>query len=262
MSTKEKQRGARVAFAWRTNATVDSNDARPRADADARAFALTRSKVHDDLNVFMTKKTSVAIVMTIFRASASEGDELERRERAVSAERARRVPDEFATVEFKNPDTRCVVCARQRAERMTDVEDDTEIEVFSAEREVVNEFMASAEVRFHRAARRYVAAGDAFATGDFIVRLLRVETGSGTYVGMILDVLYKATEDVACASVVLREFAEFASASANASGIAPGAFVASDFASACPLDVYRAPAGDLQLAISYIEALKLLLAKG
>ena len=45
-----------------------------------------------------------------------------------------------------------------------------------------------------------LGAGDAFDAGDFNVKICRVETSSGQYVGTILDLSYRATNDARTAS--------------------------------------------------------------
>jgi hypothetical protein len=69
---------------------------------------------------------------------------------------------------------------------------------------------------------------------------------------------YYATNDASTAETALREYAAHASAAANAAAESEddvGAFVLADLRASCPADVYAAPAGDLQCAISYVDAL-------
>lgn len=140
----------------------------------------------------------------------------------VTAEEARRCPEEFYAVVFKNPERRAVV-ARGRegvgvggvnGDNADDAEDGGERSTFTCDQEAVREFMSAPAARFHRAAHTYVVAGDAFDAGDFRVRICRVETNSGAYVGTILDVTYNATSDAATARRALEEYAAYATAAA------------------------------------------------
>jgi len=228
------------------------------AAPQVREFIQLRKHLSEELNVCASKKVSHAMTITIMRRTIPEGALVS----ALSEEDAK-TPEEFVLVEFKNPDTRCVVCRGRRRGRSTgDGASDSgtkgTLTLLSSDQREVTEFMASSGVRFHRAAHRFVVAGDAFTAGDFIVRPCRVESGSGAYVGTVLDLTYRGSDDASVAARALEEYAAYASASANEAGVGEGAFTVVDLRTSCPLDVYRAPAGELQLAISYVDALKVL----
>ena len=265
-------RGARIACAWRGAGTggddggggggamaATSSAAMTGAAApQVREFIQLRKHLSEELNVCASKKVSHAMTITIMRRTIPEGALVS----ALSEEDAK-TPEEFVLVEFKNPDTRCVVCRGRRRGRSTgDGASDSgtkgTLTLLSSDQREVTEFMASSGVRFHRAAHRFVVAGDAFAAGDFILRPCRVESGSGAYVGTVLDLTYRGSDDASVAARALEEYAAYASASANEAGVGEGAFTVVDLRTSCPLDVYRAPAGELQLAISYVDALKVL----
>ena len=266
-------RGARIACAWRgagtggddgggggsaMAATSSSSALTGAAAPQVREFIQLRKHLSEELNVCASKKVSHAMTITIMRRTIPEGALVS----ALSEEDAK-TPEEFVLVEFKNPDTRCVVCRGRRRGRSTgDGASDSgtkgTLTLLSSDQREVTEFMASSGVRFHRAAHRFVVAGDAFTAGDFIVRPCRVESGSGAYVGTVLDLTYRGSDDASVAARALEEYAAYASASANEAGVGEGAFTVVDLRTSCPLDVYRAPAGELQLAISYVDALKVL----
>ena len=222
-----------------------------------------RRILFEELNVAASKKSGHALTMAVMRRTTPEGG----LGLGVTAEEARRCPEEFYAVVFKNPERRAVV-ARGRegvgvggvnGDNADDAEDGGERSTFTCDQEAVREFMSAPAARFHRAAHTYVVAGDAFDAGDFRVRICRVETNSGAYVGTILDVTYNATSDAATARRALEEYAAYATAAANAraeSDEQRGDFVWVDLRSSCPADVYRAKAGDLQRAISYVDALR------
>jgi len=265
-------RGARIACAWRgagtggddgggggsAMAATSSSALTGAAAPQVREFIQLRKHLSEELNVCASKKVSHAMTITIMRRTIPEGALVS----ALSEEDAK-TPEEFVLVEFKNPDTRCVVCRGRRRGRSTgDGASDSgtkgTLTLLSSDQREVTEFMASSGVRFHRAAHRFVVAGDAFTAGDFIVRPCRVESGSGAYVGTVLDLTYRGSDDASVAARALEEYAAYASASANKAGVGEGAFTVVDLRTSCPLDVYRAPAGELQLAISYVDALKVL----
>lgn len=265
-------RGARIACAWRgagtggddgggggsAMAATSSSALTGAAAPQVREFIQLRKHLSEELNVCASKKVSHAMTITIMRRTIPEGALVS----ALSEEDAK-TPEEFVLVEFKNPDTRCVVCRGRRRGRSTgDGASDSgtkgTLTLLSSDQREVTEFMASSGVRFHRAAHRFVVAGDAFTAGDFIVRPCRVESGSGAYVGTVLDLTYRGSDDASVAARALEEYAAYASASANEAGVGEGAFTVVDLRTSCPLDVYRAPAGELQLAISYVDALKVL----
>ena len=265
-------RGARIACAWRgagtggddgggggsAMAATSSSALTGAAAPQVREFIQLRKHLSEELNVCASKKVSHAMTITIMRRTIPEGALVS----ALSEEDAK-TPEEFVLVEFKNPDTRCVVCRGRRRGRSTgDGASDSgtkgTLTLLSSDQREVTEFMASSGVRFHRAAHRFVVAGDAFTAGDFIVRPCRVESGSGAYVGTVLDLTYRGSDDASVAARALEEYAAYASSSANEAGVGEGAFTVVDLRTSCPLDVYRAPAGELQLAISYVDALKVL----
>jgi len=179
-----------------------------------------------------------------------------------TAEERAAVPDEFYAVEFSNPTRGAIVAGgRERSEiEERDEEGDVGVKsTYTCDEREVRECLSSPATRFHRAAHAYAVAGDAFDVGDFHVKICRVETMGGVYVGTILDVSYRATSDASTARRALEEYAAHASAAANARAESEdelGDFIFRDIRSSCPPNVYDEPAGDLQCAITYVDALR------
>ena len=112
-------RGARIACAWRGAGTggddggggggavaaTSSSTMTGAAAPQVREFIQLRKHLSEELNVCASKKVSHAMTITIMRRTIPEGALVS----ALSEEDAK-TPEEFVLVEFKNPDTRCVVC--------------------------------------------------------------------------------------------------------------------------------------------------------
>jgi hypothetical protein len=250
---------ARVACAWRARDRASSSAA-PRV----REYLRLREILTRELNVCASKRASHAMAIRCMRRVVPEGSLVD----GPTKEELRSAPEEFWTLEFKNPTRRSVVARGAasgdgRGGGDDDRANEDEVKgTYTCDEDEVGEFLASSATRFHRAAQSYVVAGDAFDAGDFNVKICRVETSSGQYVGTILDLSYRATNDARTASAALREFAAHATATANAAAESDddlGDFVLKDLRESCPLRAYRAPAGDLQCAISYVDAVRALL---
>ena len=250
---------ARVACAWRARDRASSSAA-PRV----REYLRLREILTRELNVCASKRASHAMAMRCMRRVVPEGSLVD----GPTKEELRSAPEEFWTLEFKNPTRRSVVARGAasgdgRGGGDDDGANEDEVKgTYTCDEDEVGEFLASSATRFHRAAQSYVVAGDAFDAGDFNVKICRVETSSGQYVGTILDLSYRATNDAHTASAALREFAAHAAATANAAAESDddlGDFVLKDLRESCPLHAYHAPAGDLQCAISYVDAVRALL---
>jgi len=218
-----------------------------------------------EMNVTASRRTSHAASVRVMRRTIPEGTALV----SELTEEDLKTPEEFYLVEFKNPDKRAVVA---RGKRLVDIAGRAstsggggdasateEVSVFTSDDDEVEKFLNSPGVRFHRMVHAYTLAGDAFDVGDFTVRVCRAERQSGAYAGTILDLSYKATNDARTATAALREYAAHATSVINASAETEserGSFVFTDLAASCPPSVYHAPAGELQTAISYVDALR------
>lgn len=244
---------ARAAFAWRRR-----RDARDRSARAAAEYAVLRKILTSELNVRATRKSGHAMVIKVMRRVVPEGA---LSGQCTTVERAA-VPEEFYAVEFANPTRRAIVARGRVGGEEGGADADGVMDVkstYTCDEREVGEFLSSSATRFHRAAHAYAVAGDAFDVGDFHVKICRVETAVGAYVGTILDVSYRATSDASTARRALEEYAAHAAAAANARAESEdelGDFIFRDLRSSCPPSVYDEPAGDLQCAISYVDALR------
>lgn len=244
---------ARAACAWRRRRDVGDRAARGKAE-----YVALRKILSSELNVRATRKSGHAMVIKVMRRIVPEGA----LSGEVTAEERAAVPEEFYAVEFANPTRGAVVARGREAGEGEGKGEGGSVGVkstYTCDEREVREFLSSPATRFHRAAHAYAVAGDAFDVGDFHVKICRVETAVGAYVGTILDVSYRATSDASTARRVLEEYAAHASAAANARAESEdelGDFIFRDLRSSCPPSVYDEPAGDLQCAISYVDALR------
>jgi hypothetical protein len=248
---------ARAACAWRSKTR---DDGAANAAPHVREYIHLRKVLSAELNVAASKKQSHAMTVRAMRRSVPEGALT----RALDEEDLDAAPEEFYAVTFTNPERRAVVARARGVEDVASGDESArarvcrEASTMTSDAEEVEAFLNASATRFHRAAQTYAVAGDAFDAGDFNVKICRVETSSGRYIGTILDLTYYATNDASTAETALREYAAHASAAANAAAESEddvGAFVLADLRASCPADVYAAPAGDLQCAISYVDAL-------
>lgn len=251
---------ARTACGWRGNATGSGGNASvSSSSAHVREFMRLREILLREMNVTASRRTSHAASVRVMKRTIPEGTALV----SELTEDDLKTPEEFYLVEFKNPDKRAVVA---RGKRLVDVAGGAsstraaeEVSVFTSDDAEVETFLNSPGVRFHRMVHAYTLAGDAFDVGDFTVCVCRAERQSGAYAGTILDLSYRATNDARTATQALREYAAHATSVINASAETDsekGSFVFTDLAASCPPSVYRAPAGELQTAISYVDALR------
>jgi hypothetical protein len=238
--------GTRLAWAW----CRDRSDA---LDGDSNAgtlkeFLNLRRELTSELNITSSKKVSHNVELIVMRRQIPDASLVS----VLSAEDLE-VPEEFVLVEFKNPDTRCVVGHRMKSNN-EDGQKSSTLSVFESDRNKVVEFIASSGARFHRAARRFIVSGDAFVSGDFIIRICRVESGSGSYVGTLLDLTYKASDNITVAIKAMEEYVAYASMVAT-SRCGKGSFLRGDLQLTYPRAVYR-PNTALQLAVSYVDAMR------
>ena len=202
---------ARAACAWRSKTR---DDGAANAAPHVREYIHLRKVLSAELNVAASKKQSHAMTVRAMRRSVPEGALT----RALDEEDLDAAPEEFYAVTFTNPERRAVVARARGVEDVASGDESArarvcrEVSTMTSDAGEVEAFLNASATRFHRAAQTYAVAGDAFDAGDFNVKICRVETSSGRYIGTILDLTYYATNDASTAETALREYAAHASA--------------------------------------------------